>query len=602
MAKQFFWFTSILVIFSLGALFAAENEEIAYVVVFPGVENQEMLKLLREASQLVALQTRPPSSEISLRRRAALDIPNLVKALHSKAHYNARVNFVIDFKKTPAVVTFTIEPGPVYPLASFVIYPEWLKIPLKKIGICLNKPALPADIISAEENLITFLDKKGYPLAKIIDREVIADQKTKRIHVNLTSDPGPLAYFGKVEIKGNKEVKDLFIKRKIYWKEGEVYSPCKVEKTLNALESAGVFSEISITHAEEVDSQNRLPFTINVEEGKRHSIGLGVGYSTQRGPGFTGEWESRNFRGMGEKLRVEANVLTETQEGSVSYLIPDYRTRGQDLIWAAELEHDDTKGYEKTSFSVSGALEKQLTKDLRVSYGAMYEYLKNTNEKKDGDKETEIYNLTRIPLKLRWSTADDALDPTKGATVFVKTVPTFQFIDHSFLYSITTLSASIYKPCSKEKRLILAARAQLGSIWGASRETIPGSDRFYAGSENTLRGYNYLTVSPLSADGDPIGGRSLMVYSLESRFKVRENWGVVFFYDIGNVFAEPFPQFNKKMLQSVGIGLRYYTPVGPLRLDVAFPLNRRRAFDKKANKTKTIDRPYQIYFSVGQSF
>lgn len=139
---------------------------------------------------------------------------------------------------------------------------------------------------------------------------------------------------------------------------------------------------------------------------------------------------------------------------------------------------------------------------------------------------------------------------------------------------------------------MLAAKVNLATIQGAGRHTIPPSERLYAGSESTLRGYNYYTVSPLDKKDDPIGGRSLMIYTVEGRWRASEKWGGVLFYDVGNVYSSPLPQFDKKMLQSVGIGIRYYTPVGPLRLDIAYPLKRR----------KHVDNSFQVYFSVGQSF
>lgn len=599
--KNFLQFSLIFILLYSLTLNAEENEA-HYIVKFTDIQKDETLQLLQSASELVKLNQRPPKTRASLRRRAELDLPNLVKALHSQAYYNAKITFDVDFTKTPFEVLFNIETGPVYPLASFEVLPESLNILPEDLGICLYRPAYPSDIIAAEENLIHVLNRMGYPLSTMVDREVIADQNTKEIRVKLQVDPGPLAHFGKVIIDGNTCVKNAFIKQKIFWRCGDVYDPSKIECTMSALESAGVFSSISITNGEELAEDGQLPITIQVKEGNQRSIGLGIGYSTQRGPGFTAQWEHRNFGGMGEKLRVSANVLKEMQEGGVSYLMPDFLSRGQDLIHAAEVEHDDTKGYEKTSFSLSSILERQLTNCLRISFGGMYEYLKSTEENKDGSKDTETFNLARIPLKLRWSTVDDPLDPKCGSTIFLKAIPSFQLFNDALIYTISTLTASIYKPVSRENRLILAAKMHLGSIWGTSRDTIPGSDRFNAGSENTLRGYNYHTVSPLSDDADPLGGRSMMIYTLEGRWRLSNKWGTAVFYDVGNVYTDPIPKFDSKMLQSVGLGFRYYTPVGPLRLDFAYPLNRRYVFDKKAMKKRYIDSPYQIYFSVGQSF
>jgi translocation and assembly module TamA len=597
-------FLKILIILALclPQFLKSEEVEIQYAVKFLGTDQPDLTQLLQESSQLIKLQKHPPKTEASLRRRTESDIPNLVKALHSYAYYNAKVQYQIDLTRQPHQVTFHIDTGPVYPFGSFEVFPEDLKIHPKDLGISLGSPGYSSEIFAAEETLLHVLTRKSFPLAKLLERKVIADQKTKQLHVKLYVDPGPMAYFGETSIIGNCSVKDEFIKKKINWRYGEVFDPTKVDCTVDALESAGVFSSISITHSGEANEEGTLPMAIQVVEGKQRSIGVGVGYSTQRGPGFTGEWEHRNYRGKGEKLRVNANVLKDTQEGSVTYLIPDFLRRNQDLIYAAEVEHNDTKGFEMTSFSLSGILERQLSNHTRASIGGMYEFLRTTEENKNGNKNTASYNLARIPMKYKWTNVDDPLDPTSGAMLFMKAVPTFQLVDETFFYTITSLTASIYQPLSREKKWILAAKASFGSIWGTSRNVIPGSDRLYAGSENTLRGYNYYTVSPISEDGDPIGGRGLMIYTLEGRWHATEQWGGVLFYDVGNVFSTPYPVFDKKMLQSTGIGIRYFTPVGPLRLDVAFPLNRRKIFDNRRDEKRYIDNAYQIYFSVGQSF
>jgi len=142
------------------------------------------------------------------------------------------------------------------------------------------------------------------------------------------------------------------------------------------------------------------------------------------------------------------------------------------------------------------------------------------------------------------------------------------------------------------KSTVLAGKVKWGSIFGASTTALPPPERMYAGSSQTLRGYAFETVSPLREDGKPAGGRSLMVYSFELRQRITKTWGGVAFYEIGNVYATPTPEFNFKQLQSAGFGIRYYTAVGPLRFDMAFPFNRR----------KNLDAAFQIYFSIGQTF
>lgn len=571
-------------------LSAATTNE--YIVTFRGIEHHDTIELLRNASQLVALEELPPKTLSALKRRTENDIPNLVKALHSQAYYGARIDWKVLETTTPKEVIITIETGPVFPLTCLKVIPETLNIRPRHLGITLNKPAYPSDILDAEESLICLMARRGYPLARLVDREVTADLENNEIFVTLHIDTGPLAYFGETTIEGNCGVREDFIRRKIDWCEGEIYDPEKIESTVSALEAAGVFSTIGIAHDEELSPDGTLSMRIQVSEGKQRSIGFGVSYSTQRGPGFTAEWEHRNVRGMGERFSFDTKVLQHTQDARLTYIKPDFRCRGQDLVLVTELEHELTEGYEKTSFIASGSIEKQINEQLRFSYGLMYENLKSKDEEKDGSRKVETHNLIKTPIQLRWSSADDPLDPSCGATLFLRTTPSLQTWEDPFLYTVSTLTGSIYRPLSWDRRFILAAKANFGAIFGSSRNTIPNPELFHAGSENTLRGYNYLTVSAISEDNDPVGGRSMMIYTLEGRWRMSDTWGAVFFYDIGHVFSSSLPRFNRKMLQSVGIGARYFTPVGPIRLDVAYPLDRR----------KDVDDAFQIYFSVGQAF
>ena len=237
--------------------------------------------------------------------------------------------------------------------------------------------------------------------------------------------------------------------------------------------------------------------------------------------------------------------------------------------------------------SLSATLERQINDRLRISGGIMFTRLRNTHS-----DNNRTFSLIKTPFQFVWNGADRLLDPTSGVTIHLKATPTVQIQAPCFSYSTHWLSATAYQPLDSNRRFVLAGKATFGSIWGATKHSIPPSERFYAGSDTLLRGYHYLTVCPLNEFNKPIGGRSLMVFSLEARLRIKDPFGLVFFYDIGNVYAQSLPQFGHKQLQSAGVGLRYHTPVGPIRLDIAFPFNPR----------KHLDSSFQVYFSIGQSF
>lgn len=572
-----------LFVFTCFSLHAIENYEVHFV----GVEDPEVIKVIEEFSDLLKLKDKAPKTEPALKRRAENDVKNIPNILQSLGYYSPTIKVDYDFEKDPPEVVVNIDPGPIYTLNEFTILPDTLCVSLEDLGVQLGQPALPADIIQAEENLIEFLAFKGYPLSIIKDRQVEADKECAKINVIIEVETGPLSHFGETTIFGNCSVQDKFFRKKIVWNEGDIYDPDKVERTLRALEASGLFCSIAINHTKRDDCT--LPMKIEVSERLYRSIGFGASYSTQRGGGVTGEWENRNVRGMGEKLMFETNLLQKLQEAKLKYVKPDYLIRGQDFLWFTELKRDVTKGYTEQSFSVAAILERQLSDTTRISYGGQYKQL-HTYQKLNHSKK-ENNTLIKAPLQYLWTNTDNTLDPTRGASLFLKITPTVQVIDKQFTYSINQLIGSGYISLDSEATFVLASKVNIGTIYGASMALIPPPEKFYAGSESTLRGYNYFTVSPLK-DNDPIGGRSLFIYTAECRWHFSTTWGMVGFFDVGNVYSPSFPQFNKKMLKSLGFGVRYYTPVGPLRLDFAFPLDRR----------PHIDSAFQVYFSVGQAF
>jgi translocation and assembly module TamA len=564
----------------------------SYIVNFDGQIPPELLEQIKSVSELISKQQSPPATGTGLRHRAESDISNFLKVLHSRAYYNAKIDLKFDFEQSPDIVTVKIDTGPIYPFANFTIkatnnctFP-YETIDLADLQIEIGQPALPADIIKAEEILVEILEARGYPLARIIERNVLADQSILAINVILNVDSGPIAFFGPTTISGICDVKETFFAKKIAWQEGALYDPCLIEKTQIALEASGLFRSIKITHSDDDLEDDLLPMEIEVEEARMRSIGAGIAYNTQRGPGLTAEWEHRNIRGMGERLSFDADLWNDLQEVTLLYTVPDYQKRAQDLLWLLEYRHETTHGFKEYSFSLSRIIEYQVNEQTRISYGLMYKRLLDTHSDGNG-----LYNLFKIPMHVRWSNANSVLEPTEGTTINFRAIPTLHFPKHPFAYCINTLTTSFYKSLTTDNSYVFASKMLLGSIWGSSRRMIPASERFYEGTENTLRGYRFMTVSPLHHH-KPIGGRSMLIFSEELRVKATETLGWALFYDLGNVYSNAFPELNQKWLQSVGWGLRYHTPVGPLRLDFAVPLNRRRHLDYR----------FQIYLSIGQAF
>ncbi|MBA3603019.1 MAG: BamA/TamA family outer membrane protein [Parachlamydiaceae bacterium] len=576
-----------------GLLFSAKaHGDLTYRVEFQGVKKAKLETALKAASQLENSSDHSAASLGVLKRRAEADVANFVKVLHNLAYYNAKVDYTIE-KVEPLLVRFEINPGPVYPLVEFLLKPVpgmtfcLDEITLDDIGVTLGTPALPELIIQAEEVLLKQMAQKGFPDAIIKKREVKADQKLKEIHVTIQVDSGLKAYFGVTKVSGNTAVKIPFFQKKICWNEGNPFNVCNVDKTRKALEITGLFSSVVITHGVLDPVTCELPIEIQVIESKHRSIGGGISFTTQRGVGALAEWDHRNVQGLGERINIRASVWKDTQDARFSYVLPNFRRINEDLLLLAEVENENIEAYSERSFSISAIFDRKIRERLRISYGLMYKSIFTSRSDNDGK-----FHLIKAPLQFRWTTANSLLDPTSGYSLTLKSDPAIQLRGHKFVYCPMTFTGTMYYPLTEDKRFVFASKIHMGTILGPTRRAVPPSERFYSGNESTLRGYSYMTVSPLGKKRKPIGGKSICVLSLEARARVTETIGVVGFYEVGNVFESSTPKFKGNLLQSVGLGLRYHTPIGPIRFDLALPINRRRK----------VDAPFQAYISIGQSF
>jgi translocation and assembly module TamA len=584
----------IIFLLSLGCAFA----DAPYIVEYEGISDKNLIEMLKSVSQLETLRKHPPATRTALNRRVEADIPNLAKVLQTDGYYKPEITFTIDTSETPYVIHIFIDPGDIHIFKKFIILPygeddsPLQGIAPEDLGIIPGAPAYPEQILEAESRLLQILGWSGYPLARIREREVIADEEDKTISVTLLVDTGLPVVFGPTTITGLTGVNPLFICRKILWYRGLPFNPFYLEKTQQDIEESGLFASVTISMAEELNEYGELPIAIDLIESKHRTIALGASYTTQLGPGILAEWELRNMRGLGERFGVSADIWKIRQRGAVMYRQPDFRIIGQDILWIGEFEHEKTPGYTETFFSITNLVEWQVNLRTNLSYGLQFKGLDSDNSDNDG-----IFSLLKAPVHLRWSNANNLMDPTRGMSLNIKLVPTWSLLRTDFIYYIQTLVATFYYTFDKHERWTVASKVDLGTIFGAKNRTIPPPERFYAGNEHTLRGYDYMTVSPLDNEGKPLGGRSLLVYSLELRSRLGEKVGWVAFYEVGNVYTTIVPNLDHKQLQSVGFGLRYQTPVGPLRADVAVPLDRRQR-----NDGSYIDNPYELYFSIGQAF
>lgn len=582
------------IMFSYLAISTLCSADVKYSLQFEGIPPRSHIEeVLNTTSQLRLLQEHPPATISALRRRAEADLPNLRDGLQSLGYYDPHFEFTIDTSQEEALVTLHIDPGKLFQFKSvLILYPndiEEIEITPEMIGFQLGSIATPLTILEGEKHLLNLLTNAGYPQASIEKREVLAERSDQSISVIYHVQPGKLLYFGPVQILGLQNVDEKFVRELIRWQEGEIFNPDLIEKTQIEIETTSLFGLVTIHQGEYQEESDLLPIIIEVVESKHRTISAGLSYTTQLGPGVMFEWENRNIFHRGRKLSFRTNLWLRRQMAYLSYRINNFLDDKQDLFLIAEVEREITKGYDEAFVSLSSLLELQLTEDIQLSYGPSLKQLKS--DKSDNDDQ---FTLFKFPLHLRYSTANHLLNPSKGLSVNYKFIPTTVVSSPHFSYAINFMTLATYYPLTQNNSFVFAGKISVGNIFGAKKSDIPPPERFYAGSESLLRGYRYQTVSPLGGEDhdEPLGGLSLLIGSLELRAQFSTSWGAALFWDIGNVYAKRYPQINHKQLQSVGGGVRYFTAVGPLRFDVAFPLNKRAKLDSSV----------QFYFSIGQAF
>ena len=568
---------------------------VEYAVHFIGLDDPEALETVKSASFMTTLKKQEPISLNALRFRAESDISDMIKALHAHGYYEATVQLRFEEEGDEVQIFVMIQPGPVYLINEFKIdvFSEGKPFYCREIEPqLLGKPAITVKILDAEEKALSLLGECGHPLAKVKSRENIADFKTKTFAVHLKVDAGHLARFGDTEIYGAHRIKRKVFENKIAWKKGEVYDTRWIDKTQKKLLDTGLFSSLIIAHDPDLNAEQELPMRIDATESKHKSVNIGASYQTFFGPGLTFGWENRNVSCLGRKLSLQGDITARTHTGTATFFVPDWWKIDQDYVFQAQALQESIFAYHQRAYNITNRIERRIDTKYLVSAGLKFERIIVSNSVRNG-----TFSLLEVPLYFRWSTANHLLNPTRGATLEFKTIPSVNFTHVQRYYLYNSLSYSIYFPVLGEEFLVLAQQFTVNSVMSKNLEAVPVPKRVLGGTDEDLRGYRFQTVSPLHGH-KPIGGRSGIFYTFESRFRVSKTIGLVPFFDLGTVDLTLLPKFHDRWYKSAGIGFRYFTFMGPLRFDVAFPIDRR----KFPHRHKHIDPLYRILVSIGQTF
>ncbi len=565
----------------------------AYDVTVEGVSEDDLVTLLRQSSQLVSLRNRPPSSLAGLRRRAEGDRGRLESALRSEGFYGAKVGVDLDRSVSPIQVTLSVDTGDQYLLAEYEVRYSESPAPaperqpsLEDLALHIGMPARAPTIVAAQRGLLELLARRGHPQAEVLNRETLVDHASKIMTVRLDLDAGPAARFGRVTLSGLETIEEDYPRGLLSWSAGEVYDKGKVESARRALSRSGLFSSVAIEPAARLEPDGTLPVEIAVVEAKHRSIGFGADYSTSEGIGGEVFWEHRNLFGRNEQLRLGLTAAEIEQTLSARFRKPSFLRPDQDLLVDGELAKRNTNAFEEQSFTGTAALERPYGERWRLSAGLKGEYSSVTDD--DGETTFQLFGL---PLAATYDSSDNLLDPTEGARLRTTVTPYTGMGDDGLLFAVGTVSGSAYRALDADRRFVLAGRVKLGSVVGEETDNVPANKRFFAGGGGSIRGYEFQSVGPLDAKNEPLGGRSLIELNAEVRVRITEQVGLVPFVDGGTVFDSVYPDFAEDLRWAAGLGARYFSAIGPLRVDIAIPLNKRE-----------VDDSFQFYISLGQAF
>ena len=591
------WFAVLAALFLIKGLCGEPaRADVTYKTDFAGTEEKQLLTELKGVSQLVKLEDKPPLSEDGLRRRADEDVPRLKEVLQSQGYWEGAVAYSLATDANPAKVTVTVTPGPLYHLAHVAVTtqrgsaaPDVGSLDPASFGLKLGDPAGSAPVLDAEKKITDEYARRARPFAKVLDHKAVVDRGTKTMSVTYVVDPGPLAKFGPYTIAGLSRLGSDYVERRIAWREGETYDQRKVEATRKALTDSELFSTVRIDHAETLNEAGEVPMRIDLVERPRHSIGAGIAYNTSEGFGANAFWEDRNLFGGGEKLRLDADAAQQRRDLIANFRKPDLLgSKDRDLTTLAEIVDENPVAYTARRELVSPGVEQRFGGVYTAGLAVQAQHAIVTEAARDiGD----TYSLAGLPFFLRRDTRNDVLNPTEGSRESLMFSPNTSFTGPSLTFLNSRFDADTYHRIGSTDDYVAAAFLGVGSIVGPSRDTLPADQRLYAGGGGSLRGYAFQLAGPLGPGNKPLGGRSLVQFGTELRTKITDTIGIVPFLEAGNVYTSPLPDFHGGLLYDAGIGLRYFTPIGPVRLDIATPLKRRSA-----------DPLVQIYISIGQAF
>nr|WP_294915479.1 BamA/TamA family outer membrane protein [uncultured Neokomagataea sp.] len=483
----------------------------------------------------------------------------------------------------------------------------------KAFGLASGQPAQAATVLAAQGNLLTFLQEEGYATASVSTPVAYLKPQSQTLDIVFHVERGPKVVIGPIAFDGLTHVRDSFLRRRLTLHEGDLYRPSTIEAARQDLASTGVFSTVQVHDAPPIVTlgsgvsrvqgvAQAMPVDFDFTEGKRHTLSAQAGYSTDLGGRAGVSWTHHNLLGAAEQLKLTALVtgLGGSAQQGLGYDVyadfnkPDFLRRDQTLSLRVEAIRQLLYSYRQTAFLARAGLGRHLGKYWFVSAGLM-----GMQEQIQQFGDTRHYFIVSAPLSATYDSTElvNPIDPaTHGIRASLTATPSVSLESNTSFFTILTAQASTYFDfarlgLTKPGSSVLAVRGIVGSVQGASTYQIPPDQRLYAGGPATIRGFRYQGVGPQYGNTKyAIGGTSMDAGTVEFRQRLPKNLGFAAFMDAGQVGTGSRPG-QGTLRVGYGAGVRYFTPIGPVRVDVALPVNRPAQGDK-----------WELYLGLGETF
>lgn len=557
-------------------------DTLAYEVALTPPEDADLAERIRGDLDLLKKKAAGAPSMGVLESRLERDLERIRQALKAYGYYDGVAEGAIS-AGTPARVTIVVRQGPLYRIGVFRIVWQGAAPSAAPETVVEGLPASGRNIVGAGDRLLAALRADGHFDAALVERRAVLDRAAVKVDVTLTVAAGPQVTVGAVTPTGSDAVPAARIVRLSKLEAGERLTPELLRKAEDNLLASGLFNEARAAAEGEAPARG---IALTVADRLPRTVSGAIKWSMSDGFAIEAAWEHRNIFGDAERLRAALTLGSLTQSLDVGYREYDVLFDGHTLNASLTIAHEDVDGQAYEQAALVGTLDTTLAEIFTLRYGGSVEFVRDEGLTDGGD-----YALIGLRGEIGYDGANDLLDPTEGIRATLRLSPYVGWNGDLRNFTVLEALGSAYLPLDEKKNFVLAGRVRLGTIVGDARDDVPLPKRFFAGGGGSIRGFSYKRAGPIDIDDRPLGGASVIEINAEARWRIDEDFGAVLFVDGGGAFESAIPGKDGDWFVGAGVGVRYYSPIGPVRLDIAAPLNAREG-----------EPGVQIYVSIGQAF